>query len=217
MKILGLFTAAAILLGANSAFAAPVNLLTNGNFEQGPAAGSFTTLGNGSTAITGWVVGGDSVDYIGTLWKDSTTGSGHSVDLSGNNPGTLSQSVSLVSGQAYTVKFRLSANPDGPDTPFAKVNVSISGNPVNIDASFNTALASYSNMRWTDVVFNFVATGTSGTLTFASLTGSAYGPAIDDVSLTAVTPIPGAVVLFGSALGGLGFLGYRRRKAQAAA
>ena len=57
-------------------------------------------------------------------------------------------------------------------------------------------------------------TGTS--LTFLSLTGTAYGPALDNVTIAA-TPIPGAILLFGSALGGMGFLGYRRKKLEAAA
>jgi hypothetical protein len=40
--------------------------------------------------------------------------------------------------------------------------------------------------------------------------------ALDDVSLTAATPLPAALPLFATGLGGLGLLGWRRkRKAQA--
>jgi hypothetical protein len=37
------------------------------------------------------------------------------------------------------------------------------------------------------------------------------------VQNVAATPIPGAILLFGSALGGMGFIGYRRKKLASAA
>jgi len=71
-------------------------------------------------------------------------------------------------------------------------------------------------MGWASQVFFFTASGTSATLAFLSLTAGPFGVALDNVTIAA-TPIPGAILLFGSALGGMGFLGFRRKKLEAAA
>jgi hypothetical protein len=66
------------------------------------------------------------------------------------------------------------------------------------------------------VEFSFMVTGSgSDTLTFFETDGPGF-MALDDVSLTAATPLPAALPLFATGLGGLGLLGWRRkRKAQA--
>ena len=71
----------------------------NGSFENAsvnPGSG-FTNLAGGSTAITGWTVGGDSIDYIGGYWN-AQNGS-RSIDLSGNAPGSIFQTFDTVLGQ----------------------------------------------------------------------------------------------------------------------
>ena len=111
------FAVAAIALPA-SANAVP---FVNGSFETGPATTRFTTLDPGSTAMTGWTVGGGGVDYIGGYWN-AQNGS-RSVDLSGGAPGSISQTFDTIAGQGYTVTFYLSGNGDngvGPRT--ASVN-----------------------------------------------------------------------------------------------
>ncbi|HTF42838.1 MAG TPA: DUF642 domain-containing protein, partial [Terriglobales bacterium] len=101
MKILGLLAGAALLLGAQSAYAVTIN---NGSFENGTNPGSFTTVGTAGTNIDGWTVDSGSVDYIGTYW---TAASGNrSVDLSGGAPGSISQALSgLVDGVQYVLSF----------------------------------------------------------------------------------------------------------------
>jgi hypothetical protein len=71
-------------------------------------------------------------------------------------------------------------------------------------------------MGWVTETVVFYATSNSQTLTFLSLNAGGHGPALDNISIAA-TPIPGAILLFGSALGGMGFLGFRRKKLAAAA
>ena len=109
MKLLGLIAGAALLLGAQSAYAVSI---TNGSFELGVDPGSFSAQSAGSTDITGWDVGPAGVDYIGTYWtaSDGT----RSIDMSNLNAGSLSQSLSgLTIGQQYTVTFDMAGNPDG--------------------------------------------------------------------------------------------------------
>src|SRR5689334_3055801 len=110
MKILGLIAGAAMLLGAQSAYAVTI---TNGSFESGTNPGVFTQLGSGSTAIDGWTVGGaGGVDYIGTYWT-SSDGS-RSVDLSGGGIGSISQQLTgMTIDQEYTISFDLAVNPPG--------------------------------------------------------------------------------------------------------
>ena len=207
MKILGLIAGAAMLLGAQSAYAVTI---TNGSFETGSInPGSFTFLSSGSTVIDGWTVGGaGGVDYIGTYWTSSD--GNRSVDLSGGGIGSVSQQLTgMTVGQEYTISFDLAGNPAGG--PLVK------GLEVSVDAmggglfTFNTTGATLSNMGWITQTVTFIATASSATLTFLSQNNTSFGPALDNVSIAA-TPIPGALLLFGSALGGMGFLGYRRKK-----
>jgi choice-of-anchor C domain-containing protein len=209
MKILGLLAGAALLLGAQSAYAVTI---TNGSFELGTNPGSFAQQSAGSTNITGWDVGPDGVDYIGTYWAASE--GSRSLDLSAIGSGSVSQQLNgLTAGQQYTVSFDLAGNPDGG--PVTK-SLAVSAGGITSLYSFDATGANRSAMGWVTHTFVFVATATTDTLAFLSSTGTSFGPALDNVTIAA-TPIPGAILLFGSALGGMGFLGYRRKKLEAAA
>ena len=212
MKILGLIAGAAILLGAQSAYAVSI---TNGSFESGLAnVGAFTALSGGdTTSITGWTVGGaGGVDYIGTYWTASD--GARSLDLSGGGIGGVSQQLTgLTIGQEYTVSFDLAGNPAGGPT-VKNLAVSTTGGAELF--TFDTSGKNTGNMGWTTFTYVFIATAADDILAFLSTTGGSGGPALDNITIAA-TPIPGAILLFGSALGGMGFLGYRRRKLEAAA
>jgi hypothetical protein len=103
--------------------------LSNGNFLTGTnSPGAFETLTTGSMVLTDWAISG-SVDWIGTYWaapKADGSAGGGAVDLDGfMATGTISQTVTTVSGQAYTLSFYLSGNPDGPP-PIKNLTVSAS-------------------------------------------------------------------------------------------
>jgi choice-of-anchor C domain-containing protein len=205
MKILGLLAGAALLLSAQSASAVTI---TNGSFESPIAPNPYVTLAPGDTSL-GWTVGGAGVDHIANNWQASD--GNQSLDLSALNAGSVSQQLNnLTVGQEYTVTFDMAGNPTG-DTK----SMSVSAGGTFGLYSFNTAGHTVADMGWTTFTYVFIATAVTDILEFASLNFNSGGPALDNVSIAA-TPIPGAILLFGSALGGMGFLGYRRKKLAAA-
>jgi choice-of-anchor C domain-containing protein len=212
MKVLGLIAGAALLLGAQSAYAVTIQ---NGNFESGTAPGDFHEVGTGGSDITGWTVDSGSVDYIGTHW--ASPNGNRSLDMSGSSAGQISQVIhGLTDGQEYKVSFDLAGNPEGaPSTKDLQVSADGFTGMYSFDTTGHST-GTVASMGWSTQTFFFVASGTSATLAFLSLTGGSYGAALDNVTIAA-TPIPGAILLFGSALGGMGFLGFRRRKLEAAA
>ena len=165
---------------------ASANLVSNGGFETGPAPGGFTTLYNGNTLITGWTVGGDSIDYIGSYWQPSE--GGRSLDMGGLGNGSVSQSLSISGAGTVTVNFDLAGNTDG-DPKIKQLRVTLGS--LYKDFTFDTTLFSHGNMGWANEVAVFSVPGAgSYALTFAATdgplpgwpAGSPWGPALDNVS-----------------------------------
>ena len=207
--------AAACAAACGVATSAGAAAFANGSFEQGVDPGAtFVTLGNGSTGITGWVVGGDSVDYIGGYWN-AEDGS-RSVDLSGNANGSVGQTFDTLAGHTYLVNFWLAGNPDGG--PNAKLAISSAdgaqqqSNIFTVTPGVNTR----SDMGWAAYTYEFTAATSSTTLAFASATDTPFGPALDNVSVAAV-PEPASWALMLVGFGGLGAVLRRQRRAVAAA
>lgn len=176
--------AAIALAGATLAFTPP----TNGSFETGTyvdGGSGFEQLNAGDTSIAGWTVDAGSVDWIGTYWP-AQDGS-MSIDLSGTDAGTISETLATTIGNTYTVSFFLSGNPAG--LPVVKtLDVGATG-AVAASYSYDVSANDLSNMNWTAETYTFLATSASTTLTFASTTSGAFGPAIDDVAVTETVPI----------------------------
>jgi len=178
----------------------------NGSFEAGAPAGSFSTVSGGNnSSISGWTVTGNSVDYIGNYW--TAQDASRSVDLNGAAQGGIQQTFDTLDGIQYNVTFWLAGNPDG--LPVAKsVLVSATGATDGL-FSFDSTGASKNNMGWSKYTYNFLASGTSTTLSFASQNAGAYGAALDNVSVSAVPePATWALMLIGFAAVGFGM---RRR------
>jgi choice-of-anchor C domain-containing protein len=179
--------------------AAPINadMITNGSFEEGTDPGSFTTLGGGSTAITGWtVVGADkAIDYIGTYWQAAD--GVRSLDLNGDfQTGGVEQTFATQSGQKYLVTFDLAGNPDsGPALKEMDVIMAIGDTPQQTwSFDFDITSKDKQNMGWTKESFVFTADSEFTTLRFLSTMTGAFGPALDNVSVNAV-PLPASVLL----------------------
>lgn len=204
---------AAMLLAATVS-AGQAATITNGSFEIGSNPGGFATVSNGnSTAINGWTVSGGTIDYIGSYWQADD--GLRSIDLSGNGPGSISTMITnMIAGVTYEIVFALSGNPDGPrlNNPPAKiVGIEVGGNSLgqftfNVQSQGNTR----ANMGWVDRVVRFTANATTASLRFFNVApNTAFGPAIDNVRISAV-PVPASGLLVFGALAGLALL--RRRK-----
>jgi hypothetical protein len=209
------------LVAAGALFAvipsqAKANVILDGDFTSPSGGGSFVTYGNPGP-MGPWSVGGDSVDLIGGYWQGPPSGGG-SVDLNGNQPGAISQGFSATPGN-YKLSFYLSVNPDGTSSPTKTVLVSV-GNQSSVPFTYSGISHDFSPMNYILEILNFTVTGPT-TLTFASADPSApfpagaFGPVVGGVDVSA-TPLPGAILLFGSILAG-GSLLLRRRRSGAAA
>jgi len=184
------------------------NLIQNGSFETAtvnPNPGtSYITLGVGSTVITGWTVSQATIDYIGTYWQASE--GSRNLDLSGLNAGGIQQTFNTTVGETYRVTFDLAGNTDYSPT-IKEMRVSAGGN--SADFSFDITGKSRSNMGWVSKSWGFTATGTTTTLSFLNLVDTPYGPALDNVSVIALSSPPPSIPEPSSVLGllSLGVLG----------
>lgn len=160
----------------------------NGSFETGTDPGSFTTVNAGQTNVDSWTVDTGSIDYIGSYW-DAADGT-RSIDLSGNEPGSISQNFATVIGATYTVSFALSGNPDGGEN---EKNVEVSANNTGAQTySFDKSVITDKSvdMMWQSHQYTFVAASENTTLKFLSLETDAYGPVVDNISITEDVPTP---------------------------
>jgi choice-of-anchor C domain-containing protein len=164
--------------------------LSNGGFED--LSGTYVDGGSGfqqlnapNTSIDGWTVDAGSVDWIGTYWPAPE--GAMSIDMSGADAGTLSQTFDTTIGNTYTVSFLLSGNPVGGD-PIKTLDVSATGGAV-ANYTHDTSGTDLTNMVWTAQTYTFLATSASTTLSFISTTPGAFGPAIDNVVVTESVPV----------------------------
>jgi choice-of-anchor C domain-containing protein len=175
-----------VILKSN-AMAAP---FTNGSFEIGTnPGGSFLILPAGSTAISGWTIT-STIDYIGGTWQ-AADGS-RSIDVSSSIAGSLQQSFDTVPGVLYEVRYSLAGNPGG--LPAVKQLLVEAGSASQVE-TFDTTGRTFTNMGWTDRTLFFTASSSSSTLKFTSQINTAFGPALDNVRITAVAPEPGTLPL----------------------
>lgn len=206
---------AACVFTSSSSFA---NLVSDGDFSSPEAGSPFSTLFAGD-ADGPWIVTGSGcgaygcagVDVINDYWSGPPSG-GHSVDLDGDAPGGLFQTVKLDSGRKYDLLFYLSANPDGAPTT-KTMTVSIGG----LDQQLTYTLGgsnSRNNMNYELENFVFTAKG-NNILSFVSDDSgySPFGAVVGGISITAVPePATWAMLLFG--LFGIGAITrYARRSA----
>ena len=189
--------AVAMLLALGTAQRAQAQLVSNGGFETGTFA-SWTTAGTG-IAIDNAMANSGIYDATFTSLSTDTT------------PGTLSQLVSTVPAQGYTLSFWLLdqnvlPGADAMNVSFGGFNLSVLGSSLNMSAYTNVVLS----VPGTDIT-----SGTT-TLSFQGLLDPSGGTLplnLDDIILTANSgpnvPEPSTLALLA---GGLLMLTRLRRR-----
>jgi choice-of-anchor C domain-containing protein len=186
------------------------NLSVSGDFECPPVTASYQTF-TGGQALCGWLVKGQSIDLVGSLWPAAE--GQQSVDLTGSpGAGAIEQCLLTAPGQSYRIRFALAGNIlEGP----ARKELVVEWDNRELDTqSFDITGRSAANMGWDYRELTATATSSATCLVFRSLTEGSYGPVIDDVSVVparsaVVSPVTGAVAApaparFGTPVGSSG-------------
>ena len=158
-----------------------ISLVTNGGFED-PGAGitippnEYHTYVGGDT-FPGWRVESGNVDI-----QTSKHGKPHSglytLDLSGSIPGSVSQTLSTISGEQYTLELWYAAHPYHPYAGPAKALVRWGGSDIG--------LLSLSNLnQMTHAKFIVTASSNTTILNLVSLSPNG-GIIVDDVTVLAL-------------------------------
>jgi len=159
---------------------------SNGGFESNDCDSTVFCTDFGSD-ISSWSVISGSVDIVNSQFWTSNDGS-WSIDMGGDSDGTLTQTFDTTTGNEYQVNFALSGNPAaGPITK--TLNVGASGTAVQ--TYYDTVIPQSSNpyvLSYASESYKFTAVSSSSALTFQSVGDGAFGPVIDTVTVTALTP-----------------------------
>jgi hypothetical protein len=152
------------------------------------------------------------------LWTDYKGTGNHVIDIIGNvvdGGGSLTQTLSTIAGQQYSISFDLSGS-NNPD--LTSINNPIKEMDVTVFGSDSLSVLTMSNFiddtsgwdgNFTSIGMSFVADGSQSTLKFLGTNSGWNGYYIDNVNVS-VVPIPAAMWLFGSGL--IGLVGLARRK-----
>lgn len=156
----------ALLLSLLAAMPARAELIVNGGFESpslGPAP--FATYPPG--APTGWTVVSGSVDVLAPGFWGTPFEASQMLDLDGSTPGVIEQSFATVPGTRYRLSFAYPNTPFGTTPAQAEVRVASGGVVLAHTVTHSTSTAA--NLGWASFSGTFVASGSTSTLRFTSL------------------------------------------------
>lgn len=207
---------AAVSLLVVAAFAASpprveAGFITNGSFESPDVPhGSNPVYYVGNSSITGWSIGGPAGNYVEIWDYNGLNASAYNTPYGAQwlwlggygSHATISQTVNgLAVGSTYQLSFAISSEwslyPSG-----AVVTIDQGGTPTT--QTFVDSSSAQSNWNsWSTQTWQFVATSTSATVSFAGMTtttGYLYDTGLDNVDLTEVSspvaaPAPPGVLL----------------------
>lgn len=186
-RVITLAIALVVLLACVGTVSA--NLVTNGGFESPVAGYPWTTLyaGNG---LTGWTISPDSgsIDLDHGGWQSHS--GAQSIDLAGDRPATISQTINTEVGKTYDLTFWLAGNSYTSDPK--SVNVYWDGAKVDSPVTFDVAgkdifKTDGSYNGWTKITLSGLkATKTTTEIAFEQIPSSenlACGVMLDDISV----------------------------------
>lgn len=173
-----------ILLSLSAQSASPSkNLVENGSFEFGdgpPTHKRSIRLGEGFTNVHSWLVVSGNVDWNGPYYRAYE--GVRSLDLSGDQPGQVAQTISTVPGREYLLTFWLSGNPEGQPLKTMEVRVGQAVHKFSYDTAKLGAIPT--DQKWRRHSFTFKAESEETRITLASTTPGHYGPFIDQVEVS---------------------------------
>jgi hypothetical protein len=187
-------TLGVILLLLAAAPSGAFTLIFSENFNSVTPSNPGTL--NLTSGVPGFTVTSGNVDLIGTDSFNFYPGNGTYVDLSGGTAGTIQSSAfNFTAGQTVTLSFSYGAN--GANRS-AEVSLGSLLAPTAVNATQSTTFQVFTTTF-------YVASSTTASLRFTSLSLGVAGVVIDNVSITAV-PEPAmlpALLTLGSVGGGL--------------
>ena len=155
-----------------------------------------------------WTTGG-SVDLVssGAYGLTCAGGTGNCVDLTGDRPGTISRTVTLVAGRQYALGFAYTGN-QLPGFTQASFDYSIGSLAGTIAAptGYSSTFTAFSGL--------FTATAANSVLTFSQNAGGDQyrGSILDSITITAVPELS----VWGMMIAGFGGVGVALRRRRAA-
>lgn len=203
MKILSVLrTSAVAAVVGISGLANAATLVTNGSFEDpGVNSGSWTIF----NSLPGWTAT-NGIEVRNNVQGAAQDGSNF-VELDTTRNSSIFQTISTVIGQAYELTFWYSPR-NGQPAATNGIDAWWGNTLLTTPAITGSGIGATSN-NWSSYTYTVVGTG-SDVLKFSAVGKSdSFGGNIDNVALSAV-PLPGAALLFGSAL--LGFMGFSNRR-----
>jgi Protein of unknown function (DUF642) len=198
LPLAGLVTLVGTSVASQAAGGDPVNLVTNGNFEETTTqAGGYLAVAAGdSTTIPGWTVvtpalygpSGGSVDVVSASYNNwgAQGGSDDSIDLGGTSSeaGGIYQDVPTTPDVEYSLTYWTAVNGDQNPGVSHDMKVVVGGTQV---ASI-VAVSAGTPLQWVEQTSTIKATSTTTRIEFDDNTpgDTNQGPGLDNVSLTAI-------------------------------
>ncbi len=178
------------------------NLVINGGFEAtAQANGTWNIYQN----IAGWTGGAAGIEIRNNVAGAASEGLNF-VELDTTQNSSIFQTVQTTAGNNYTLTFDYSPRPG------------VAANSNGIEVLWNNnSLGSFTQAGagqhvWSSQTLNLLATGSTSTLLFRAIgTSDSLGGSLDNVRLTATSPVPEPET-YAMMLAGLGLLGFAARR-----
>ena len=157
----------------------------NGSFEQPPGGQGTGYVHSAGIVVGGWSVSAGQIKHLaGAPWVAAAGSS--LLDLNGTNdlvaPGVIYRDVVTVVGQPYLLRYAYAGNPDG--APAIKDMLATWNSTPTLRTHFDTAGLSAGAPGWLYTNVTVLGTGNDRLGFTSQVDSSAFGPLVDDITLT---------------------------------